>query len=317
MSILLREADVARLATMKMALEAVETAFKLQAVESAQNAPRRRCRVEKGVLHVMSASIPALGVAGLKSYMTVGGHSRFHVLLYSGETGDLLAVIEADRLGQLRTGAASGVATKYMARPESSRLGIYGTGWQARSQVEAVCSVRPIKTVVAYSRSPERREAFCREMTEHLGIGVYPAATPEEAAREMDIVVTVTTAKEPVLKGEWLAPGTHVNAVGSNFLSKQEIDIEAVRRSACVVVDSAEQARLESGDLAHAAEAGAFFWEDARELGEVITGEFPGREDPKEITLFESQGVALEDIALAAEIYRAARVSKAGQLIPV
>jgi ornithine cyclodeaminase/alanine dehydrogenase-like protein (mu-crystallin family) len=301
---------------MKMALEVVEVAFKLQADAAAQNTPRRRCRVDKGVLHVMSASVPAMGVAGLKSYTTVSGHNRFHVLLYSADTGDLLAVMEADRLGQLRTGAASGVATKYMSRPDSSRLGILGTGWQARGQLEAICAVRPIKTVAAYGRNPERREAFCREMTEHLGIGVCPAATPEEATRGMDIVVTATTAREPVLLGEWLSPGTHVNAVGSNFLSKQEIDVETVRRAACVIVDSAEQAQMESGDLARAAEAGAFFWEDARELGDVISGEFPGREDGAEITLFESQGIALEDIALAAEIYRVARIAKAGQLLP-
>ena len=153
-------------------------------------------------------------------------------------------------------------------------------------------------------------------MSQSLGIEVRPASGPEEAARDQDIVITATNAKEPVFEGSWLSHGTHLNAVGSNFLSKHEIDVETVKRSACVIVDSVEQAMLEAGDLAKAAEAGAFFWEDARELGAVITGEFPGREDPKEITLFESQGIALEDVALAGAIYRAARAIKAGQLLP-
>lgn len=315
MAIFLRESDVEKLATMQMALDAVEQAFRLQGEQKADNAPRRRCRVGKGMLHVMSASLATLGLAGLKTYTTVSGTARFQVLLYNGD-GVLLAVIEADKLGQVRTGAASGVATKYMARANSSRLGIYGTGWQARSQLEAICAVRPIKTIVAYSRDQENREKFCKEMTEALSIGVYPASSPEEAARDMDIVITATASKEPVLKGEWLAKGAHVNAVGSNFLSRQEIDVEAVRKSACVVVDSAEQSMLESGDLARAAEAEAFYWEDARELGLVVIGEFPGREDDSEITLFESHGIALEDVALAGRIYQAATKAKIGEPLP-
>ncbi len=317
MTLFLREADVEKLVNMRMALEAVEEAFRLQGEGNADNAPRRRCRVEKGFLHVMSASLPTLGLAGLKSYTTVAGKVRFHVHLYGGEDGRLLSVMEADRLGQMRTGAASGIASKYMARKDSARLGIIGTGWQARSQLEAVCSVRAIQTVLAYGRSPARRESFCREMTEKLGIGVYPAAAPEEAVKEMDIVITATTSKEPVFRGEWLAKGTHINAVGSNFLSKQEIDVETVSRSACVVVDSLEQSRLESGDLARAAEADAFYWEDARELGLVVVGEFPGREDDSEITLFKSNGIALEDVALAGKLYHEALSAGAGEELPI
>ncbi|HYK87477.1 MAG TPA: ornithine cyclodeaminase family protein [Acidobacteriota bacterium] len=315
MAILLRESDVKKLATMQMALDAVEQAFRLQGAQRADNAPRRRCRLDKGMLHVMSASLPSLGLAGLKSYTSVPGRVRFHVLLY-GADGSLAAIIEADLLGQMRTGAASGVATRYMARPNASRLGIYGTGWQARSQIQAVCAVRPIKTVVAWSRNPENRETFCKEMTQTLGIGVYPGFSPEEAAKGMDIVVTATTSKEPVLKGEWLSKGTHVNAVGSNSLSRQEIDVETVRRCACVVVDSTEQSLLESGDLARASQAGAFYWEDARELGMVVMGEFPGREDDAEITLFKSNGIALEDVAFAGKIYEAAMKSGLGQPLP-
>ncbi len=317
MAILLRETDVEKLVTMKMAVDAIEQAFRIQGEGRTDNAPRRRCRLGNGFHHVMSASLPSLGLAGLKSYTTVAGKTRFHVFLYGAqEEGELLAVIEADRLGQMRTGAASGVATKYMSRPDSSRVGIFGTGWQARSQILAMCAVRPVKTVVAFGRDPERREKFCKEMSDILGIPVTPAQAPEEAAKDMDVIITATTSKEPVFKGEWVAKGTHINAIGSNYITRQEIDVETVRRSACVVVDSAEQARIESGDLAKAADANAFYWDDLRDLGLVVTGEFPGREDAGEITLFESQGIALEDVALAGKIYHAAVKAKMGEPLP-
>ena len=314
MALFLKESEVEQLATMETALEAVEEAFRLQGEGKTGNAPRRRCRLGSGLLHVMSGSLEGLG--GLKSYSTVDGKARFLVLLYA-EDGSLTAVIEADRLGQLRTGAASGVATRHMARAKASRLGIIGTGWQARSQLEAMCAVRRIETAVAFSRDAERRQKFCSEMSEKLGVGVYPAATPEEAVRDMDIVVTATNSKEPVLEGAWLAAGAHVNAIGSNFITRQEIDVETVRRSACVIVDSVEQARLESGDLVRAAEAEVFFWEDAHELGEVVTGSFPGREEEREITLFKSHGIALEDVALAARVYQAAVAAGAGTKLPL
>jgi alanine dehydrogenase len=316
MAILLRESDVEKLATIDMAIEAVEQAFRLQGEQKADTAPRRRCRLDQGMFHVMGASLFTLGYAGLKTYTSVDGVFRFLVLLYGGD-GQLLATIEADRLGQLRTGAASAVATKHMARQESSRLGLFGTGLQARSQLLAICAVRPIETVLAYSRDPGKRERFCKEMTEMTGKGVYPATTPEEAAKGVDIVVTATTSKEPVLNSEWISKGTHINAIGGNFLWKQELDAATVGKSACVVVDSFEQARLESGDLAHAAEAEVFYWEDARELGLVVTGEFPGREDDREITLFESQGIALEDVALAARVYEQALKTGIGESLPI
>jgi alanine dehydrogenase len=316
MAILLRESDVEKLANMGTAIEAIEQAFRLQGEQKADTAPRRRCRLDHGMLHVMSASLPSLGYAGLKSYTSVsGGVTRFVVMLYQGD-GQLVAVLEADKLGQLRTGAASAIATKYMARPDSARLGVFGAGLQARSQILSICAVRPIKTIVVYSRDAGKRESFCTEMTKLVGIDVTPASTPEAAVREMDIVVTATTSKEPVFKGEWLSKGTHINAIGANFLSRQEIDVDTVGKSACVVVDSCEQAKIESGDLTRATEAEAFYWEDARELGLVVIGEFPGREDASEITLFESQGIALEDVALAATIYEQALKAGMGERLP-
>ena len=313
MAIILRESDIEKLATMEMALDAVEQAFRLKGEGNADNTPRRRCRLGKGFLHVMSASLPTLGVAGLKSYTTLEGKARFLVHLHSAADGMLLAVMEANKLGQIRTGAASGIAARYMARKGSSRLGIIGTGWQARAQLEGICAVFPVETIAAFSPTVENLEAFCKEMTAKLGVPVRPAATSEEAAREKDLVVTATTAREPVLKGEWLAEGTHVTAIGANFLARRELDVDVVRRSACVIVDSSEQAMLESGDLASAAEAGEFYWEDARELATVVTGEYPGREDDREITLFKSHGIAMEDVALAARIYAAATKARIGE----
>jgi alanine dehydrogenase len=312
MTILLKEADVEKLVTMDTAIEIIEQAFKLQGEYKVDNSPRHRCRLNHGMLHVMSASLPTLGFAGLKSYTSVSGEIRFHVMLYNAD-GVLVAAIEADKLGQMRTGAATGVATKYMAREDAHLVGVFGTGRQARTQVEAVCAVRNIRTVTAYSRKSENRLKFCKEMTETTGVQVHPAETPEEAAKDMDIIITATDSKEPVLKGEWLSEGTHINAIGSNFLTKQEIDVEVVRRSDCVIVDSHEQATLESGDLAKAAEAKAFYWDDARELGTVVVGEYPGREGPTEITLFESHGIALEDVALAAKVFQQAEAEEMGK----
>ncbi len=313
MATIFRESDIEKLVTMQMALDAVEQALRLKGEGTAENTPRRRCRLENGFLHVMSASLPTLGVAGLKSYTTSHGKAQFLVHLYNTTDGKLLAVMEANKLGQARTGAASAVAARHMAREKSSRLGIIGTGWQARSQLEGICAVLPIETIAAFGPTASNLEAFCKEMTAKLGVPVQPAATAEEASREKDVVVTATTAKEPVLQGEWLAEGTHVTAIGANFLTRRELDVEVVRRSACVIVDSAEQAMLESGDLASAVEAGAFFWEDARELSAVVTGDYPGREDDREITLFKSHGIALEDVALAARIYAAATKSRIGE----
>lgn len=316
MAILLREADVEKLVTMDMAIETIEQVFRLQGEYKTENIPRRRCRLNKGMLHVMSASLPTLGYAGLKSYTSASGKSHFYILLYDAG-GKMVAVLEADKLGQMRTGAATAVATKYMARRESSRMGVIGTGWQARAQVQALCAISSFRNIVAYSRNAENRLKFCKEMSEATGIEVIPAEIPEEAVKEKDIVITATNSKEPVLKGEWLSEGTHINAIGSNSLTRQELDVEAVRRCDCIIVDSKEQAILESGDLAKAVEADAFYWEDARELGLVVIGEYPGREDPSEITLFESQGIAVEDIALAARVYEKATAEEIGEKLPL
>jgi len=317
MPLFLTDDDVARLLTMPEALEAVEEAFRHHGEGKAVNRPRARVRLPQGILHVMAAGLPHVGVLGLKAYTTFRGAVRFHVHLYSAEDGRLLALIEADRLGQIRTGAASGVATRYLARPDASVVGIFGTGWQARSQLQALCAVRQVREVRAYGRDAARRTAFCREMEAALQVPVRPAPEPRVVVEGADIVTTMTTAKAPVFDGRWLEQGTHVNAAGSNFAEKQEIDEAAVMASRLVVVDSKEQARIECGDLIAPIDRGLLSWDQVHELGEVVAGKIPARERPGDITLFESQGLALEDMAVAAVVYRKALREKVGRELPL
>lgn len=311
MALLLSEGDVQRILTMPMALEAVEAALQALAEGGGSNRPRQRIFVPGGVLHVMPAGVPAWGVMGLKAYSTVKGVTRFLFLLYDAMTGDLLALIEADRLGQMRTGAATGVATKYLARPGAGRVGIFGTGWQARSQVEAVCTVCKIDRVVAFGRDPERRRTFCREMTAAVGVEVVPAERAEEVVRGADILITATTAREPLFPGGQAPAGLHVNAIGSNYAEKREVDEALIRRAGLVVVDSKEQGQIESGDLLAAAAKGALSWDQVRELPEVVAGRV-GRRTPDEITLFKSNGIALEDVAVGLRVYERAQAEGIG-----
>jgi ornithine cyclodeaminase/alanine dehydrogenase len=227
----------------------------------------------------------------------------------------LVALIEADYLGQVRTGAASGVATRCLAQPHAALVGCYGAGKQARTQLLAICAVRPIKRVAVFSRSAENRQRFAEEMSRECGVEVVPVDRPELAARGQEIVVTATSASEPVLRGEWIEDGTHLNSVGSNFLSKAEIDVATVRRANRIVVDSKEQCKIEAGDLAPAVEAGVIRWSDLIELGSVLVGKAPGRGGPSEVTLFKSVGLAIEDVTTAARVYAVAKEQGIGRAI--
>ncbi len=315
MALLLREEDVQRLLPMTDAMAAVEEVMRQYGQGAATNNPRRRTRTPRGLLHLMSAAAPQIGYFGFKSYATFpgSGQTRFHVMLYSAETGELLSLMEASALGQIRTGAASGVATQYMARDDAKVVGLFGTGYQARTQIAAVCLARPIEMVKVYSRNAERRSAFAREMSASLGVTMQLMDSPEETVRESDIVITITTAHEPVFDGRDLAPGVHINAAGSNMLIKREIDEETVRRADVIIVDDKEQARIESGDLLPAIERGILTWERVRTLGDVVTGVVPGRASPNDITLFESHGIALWDVAVAAKVYERATAEGVGE----
>ena len=309
----LTEDEVRGLLTMDMAIEAVEAGLRKMALEEAFNVPRSRCQTDHAMLHVLPAAAKTLGVIGYKAYVTARAGTHFHVTIYDGKSGEMLAVLQAGHLGQMRTGAASAVATKHLARKDSTTVGIFGSGKQARTQLLGVTRVRKVTRAVVWSPSEDRRTAFAREMSEACGIEVVPAANPEDAARGLDIICTATTAREPVLFGAWLSPGQHVNAIGSNFLAKAEIDAEVVKRANVVTIDSKDQGRLEAGDLVAALDQGVIEWIDVAELGRVVAMRAPGRQSGDDITLFKSLGIGVEDIAVAIKVYQKAKETGVGR----
>jgi alanine dehydrogenase len=314
MSVLyLTEAEVGRVLTMDLALDAVSAAFRKMALEEAENVPRRRCQTDLVMLHVLPAAAKTLGVMGFKAYTTSRQGARFHVTLYDARSGAMTAIIEADALGQYRTGAASGVATKILARPDAATVGCFGTGKQAWTQLLAVCKVRPIKRVQVYGRDAARRSDFASRLTEATGVEVSPVEKPEEAARGLDIVITATSAREPVLRGEWVGEGQHVNLIGSNFLAKAEADVDVFRKSTLTAVDSKDQAKREAGDFVAALDAGVLHWADIQELAPLFIGRNPGRQSPKDVTVFKSLGLGIEDIALGARVVELARQQGLGR----
>lgn len=312
----LTEADVARLLDMRIALEAVQEAFERLGAGEADNAPRQRVQAPGMVLHSMSAAAGYLRRAGWKSYSTTRRGAQFLIGLYDTESGELLALIEANRLGQLRTGATTGVAASWMAAPEAAELGLFGTGWQARGQLAALAAVRPIKQVYVYSRRDEQRETFAREMSQELGLEVIPVDRPQEAAQDLPLVVTATSSREPVFDGQWLSEGAFVAAVGSNRLTRAEVDCTVVRRADTIVCDSVAACRNEAGDLAAAIETGVFAWSQAVDLADVVSGRAAGRRRTESITLFKSVGMAIEDVALASRLLDIAVADGAGQPLP-
>ena len=318
MALLLSEEDVKQILTMPMALAAVEDSFRRLADGSALLHSRQRLHLPgKSYLHYMAAADATSGYMGMKIYTSSGVGLRFLVPLFHVDSGELLALIEADYLGQIRTGAASGVATRLLARPDAARIGIIGTGLQSRTQLEALSLVRSITGVHAFSRNPEQRERFAKEMTAQLGLPVVAVATALEAVRGADIVVTSTTSSDPVLDGSWLAPGMHVNAIGANFPQKHELDGAAIRRCDIIVADSREQSKMESGDLIQMYGDDKRRWSSVTELAEIVAGKTPGRSNPEQITLFKSNGIAIEDIVVAGRIYELARERGMGRQVPL
>ena len=230
----------------------------------------------------------------VKTYAATPEGAAFVVALFEG--GDLRAVIEADRLGQLRTGAASAVAARHLARPGARTLGVIGCGWQARSQVACIREALPgIEEVVAYCRSEERLAEFCRE------VGAEPGESHRDPAAA-DVVVTITTSRDPVLRGEWLQPGALVCAAGANRRQARELDNAALERATFVCCDSLDDAKIESGDLIEPVEQGVLDWLEVHELQEVVAGEVAGRQADDDIVVFKSNGLAAWDLAVAASV---------------
>ncbi|HEU0022364.1 MAG TPA: ornithine cyclodeaminase family protein [Dehalococcoidia bacterium] len=318
MALFLTEREVVQLLPMNECIDVLDQAFAHAGAGQAEIKPRSRIRMPNGFFHFMAASDAGHKVFGYKAYPSFAGPggSKFLVMLYDFDSGQLLACIEAGRLGQIRTGAASGLATKYMAKENASTVAVFGSGFQARTQLEAVCVARNITRARVYSRRPERRQEFATLMSERLDLEVTAAGSPQECITDADVVVTITSARDPVFEGAGLAPGTHVNAAGGNHWQRREVDEDTVTRADVVVVDDMDQAKVECGDLLWLEARGSFRWDMAHELQEVVAGRVRGRPSPQSITLFESMGVALEDIAAAQLVYHKAREQGIGQELP-
>jgi alanine dehydrogenase len=311
----LSEDDVRRLVTVKDAIATLERLFKTWGDAETVNLPRQRAAIGGGSFNLMGAAWGASEIFGLKAYYGAAG-GRFHVLLYSAHDGGLKAMIEADHLGRIRTGAASGLATMLLANPQARTLAVIGAGRQALTQVEAVSAVRKIDTVRVFARTAEHREAFAKQIERKLRVAAKPAPSAEAAVTDADVVVTITKSAEPVLRANWLKSGVHINAAGANAASRRELDAETVLRATVRATDHRAQAQLEAGEYRDLVAAGRLKWQDVVELGDILTAKVPGRRGPADITLFKSLGIALEDIAFADLIWRRAIERGVGKLMP-
>lgn len=310
------EEEVAARLPMSLALTAVEAAMRALGKGRAVNLPRRRLRPprlapteggtpSRAMLSAMEAAVERGGrwYIGYKVYSTGVAGAHFTVGLYDGGTGEPLARFAADRLGQRRTGAASGLATGLLASPHAAEAAIIGAGWQAESQLEAIALVRPIRRARVFSPSMERRNRFASVMSRQLGFEVCAVNSATAAVAGAPILVTATTAEAPVVADADLAPGVHINAIGSNAPRRRELEAATVVRASRLVVDSREQCQQEAGDLLAALPAPrAGGWNGVEELAAVLAG--PTRDqDPNGLTLFKSTGLALWDVACAAAIF--------------
>jgi len=316
MALYLSEDDVKQLLTTALAIEGVESAHRDLALGVASDTPRARSRLPQTALHILQGALPAQGVLGYKAYTSNRSGNRFQVHLFDAATGLLRAVVSADYLGMMRTGAASGVAARYLARRDVSVAGVFGSGWQAEGHVRALCAVLPLEQIKVFSRKTEKLEAFCQRMSEQTGVVVVPAHSAEETVRGSGLIGTVTTASTPLFDAEWLEAGAHINAAGSNALIRQELSEATVRRCDLITVDSVQTALAEAGDLLPLLEKGRLHERQLVELGDVIVGRRRGRETDAQITLFESQGMAIQDLAVALRVVRLAEEKGLGVSLP-
>jgi len=309
MAIYLTNDDVLKLLPIGEAVEVLDDLFKQEAQGLVENVARIRRKFEGGG----SATLMGGSVLGSKAY---GVRNQILSTLFNSETGAVEALLEPSAVAWIRTGAASGLATKYMAKEGASTVGVVGTGRQAITQLEAICAVRPIRSIKTYSRSQDRREQFARQMSDLLGVKATSVNSPEECLKGSEIVVAITNSAVPVFDGNQLEPGTHVNAAGANSYARCEVDEATIVRSSLVVVDNLAQAQTECGELMAAAVRGVFRWGQAIELHQVVGGEVNGRPSVDGITLFESQGIGIEDVACYAYVVKKAHEQGIGQELP-
>ncbi|MDH7515176.1 MAG: ornithine cyclodeaminase family protein [Bacteroidota bacterium] len=317
MALLLSRSDVQSLLSMGDCIEIIEEAFRCHALGNVVMPQRTAIRIEKH--HGLHLGMPAYiggetDALGLKVVTVYPDNPARHglpttmglLLLNDPATGAPLAVMDAGFLTGMRTGAVSGVATKYLARTSATRLGVFGAGVMAYRQVEAVCVVRPIKTIHCFDIDTARAENFASQVSASLGVEVRPVPSARDAVENMDIIVTATSAARPVFDGTWLVPGQHINGIGSHSPAARELDTATIVR-AKAIPDSIDACLVEAGDFLIPIDEGAITKDHLRaSLGEVIAGLKPGRESPDEITLFKSVGLALQDVSVASAVYRKA-----------
>lgn len=313
----LNEQQVEQLLTVANCVPVVENALLEQGRKTAQNIPRRITRLEKVGLSVLQGAVPGANHTGFKCYTTCPDGVRFWVMLFHGEKGGLDAIIEADYLSLVRTAAATAVATRYLANPDSKIVGILGTGTHAVAQIEGACLHHDVEKVFAWSRTPANVRDFSEKMSARLGVEVVAAATAEEAVREADIVVTITSSRTPVLSGDWLKPGAHVNLVGAMKPTSREVDDRTLERATLLTVDDWQQAHHEAGEYIEATQAGVISWDQISELGDVLAGSVRGRTASEDITVFKSHGIGTWDVAAAALALDLSREKGIGEDVPI
>lgn len=313
--IYLTEQDALELLTIHDALSAVDKALSSVSQGTAAVAPRSRASMNGLNLNLLGGSMADTG-AGAKIYVTGGGAAKFWILLFDHK-GTLLALCEADRIGQLRTGAASGVSSRVLARPDSRRLAMIGTGYQARTQVEAIVAATGITEVAVYGRNTSRAETFAAALTADSGVKARVARSVEDAVDDADIVVTMTSATDPLVCPEHLRGGTHYIFAGSNNPGNAEAAPEVLAAMDVLVTDDIEQAKRESGTLLRAAAQGTISWAGVGTLGDSLLGTGRVRTDPHQMTAFVSHGLGTWDTALAQILYTKAQGAGRGVTLPI
>ena len=307
MALFLRDDDVRACVTMDAMIDSIESMQRHYGAGEAVNLTRRKIIADTGMLSVMGGGLFYQGLLGVKTYTVVKGQYSFQVSLYDAETGRLLLYTQANRLGQLRTGATTGVAVKHLSNPGAVRVGIVGTGGQAPTQLEAVAKMRDVAGVKAFSRTEERRETFARSMSDAMGIEVKAASTNEEAARDCDIIICIAATMEPVVKGEWVQSGATIIGAGPTTWRAREVDDATITRADKIFVDSVDQALIEAGDLAGAVDKGLVQWSRVNELRHAVSGAIKGRDNEHQVVYAKLMGTGVADVAAAKLAYDCAK----------
>ena len=313
MALYLSRADIQQFVTMADAMDVMEQSFARWGRDYSFNLERRRIPRQNGKeLNILAGMAPGGDMMGVRASGT-----KFNnvMMLFSESEGGLACVMECGPISEYRTGAASGVATKYLARKNAHVLGVIGAGRTAFPQIEAVCVARKIDLIKIYVRTEDSRVAFAKEVTEKLGIKTEAAASAEAAVADADIAITSTSAKDPVFFGKWIKPGLHINAIGANNLKRREIDDDTVLRADIVAIDHREQGHIEAGAIVPLVAVGKMTWDKVSELGEIVQKKRPSRTSDDQVTLFHSLGLGFEDVSYGEAIYHRAKAAGLGKAL--